>query len=147
MNASSRCRTIIKRHEGFAPAPYRCPAGKPTIGYGHVIRPHESFPDNLTRGMADELLREDLKAAERAVGLYVVVPLSQNQFDALSSFIFNVGPKAFAVSTLRMKLNHGDYAGAAAEFDRWIYVNKKKLPGLIARRAAERELFLLKAEG
>jgi lysozyme len=73
------------------------------------------------------------------------VPLNQNQFDALVDFIFNVGQANYATSTLKRKLNAGQYQAAAREFDRWVFakVNGKpeKLPGLVKRRAADRKLF------
>lgn len=73
---------------------------------------------------------------------YVKVKLTQNQFDALVSFVYNVGVGAFRTSTLLRKLNNGDYVGAAAEFKRWKFGGGKELPGLVRRRKAEEQLFL-----
>ena len=79
--------------------------------------------------------------AEAAINGRVTVPLTQPQFDALVSFVFNVGAGAFRKSTLLKKLNAGDYAEATAEFPRWVKGGGKTLPGLVVRRAAEMLLF------
>lgn len=132
---------LIKKFEGFVPSEYVCPAGKRTIGYGHVIRETESFSPELTKREAEELLKEDLGAAEEAVIRFVDVPLTPNQFDALVSFVFNVGAGRFERSMLLRRLNAGDYAGAAKEFLQWVYGNGQKLEGLVRRRRAEKALF------
>ena len=132
---------LIKKFEGFVPSEYVCPAGKRTIGYGHVVRETESFPPELTEREAEELLKEDLGAAEEAVIRFVDVPLTPNQFDALVSFVFNVGAGRFERSMLLRRLNAGDYAGAAKEFLQWVYGNGQKLEGLVRRRRAEKALF------
>lgn len=72
----------------------------------------------------------------------VTVCLSQNQLDSLASFVFNVGGRNFAQSTLLSRLNAGNYAGAGAQFGRWVYAGGRVLPGLVSRRAAEAALFL-----
>lgn len=132
---------LIKRHEGLRLKAYRCPAGVWTIGHGHT--------KGVKRGMqiaevhADQFLREDVIIAERAVNQLVSVPLSQGQFDALVSFVFNLGANAFSRSTLLKKLNEGDCYLAAEEFERWVYASGRKLAGLVARREDEKELFLI----
>jgi lysozyme len=96
----------------------------------------------ITAGQAESLLRKDITWVEKAVNKLVVVPLTQNQFDALSSLVFNIGEGGFANSTLLRLLNAGDYEGAANQFLRW---NKQKgvtLKGLTKRREEERKLFL-----
>ncbi len=118
----------IKMHEGFRPDVYLDQAGKPTIGYGHLIRAGESFPAAITEARARELLASDLGGAEAAVNGMVTVRITQAQFDALVSFVFNVGAEAFRTSTLRRLLNAGDYAGAAEQFKRW---NKVRIGGQI----------------
>lgn len=132
---------LIKEFEGCKLKAYKCPAGIWTIGYGHT---GPDVKENLviTNYQAGALLVGDLQKFENAIKLLVRVPLSQNQFDALVSFVYNVGPKAFQDSTLLKKLNAGDYLGAAEEFLRWDKVNGKPLAGLTKRRKAERELFL-----
>lgn len=104
MRISQNGLDLIKKSESFAPLPYICPAGKLTIGYGHCILPHESFT-KITEKDAEEILRKDAAIAENCINKAVKVPLTQNQFDALVSFIFNVGCAAFLKSTLLRKLN------------------------------------------
>ena len=139
---SPRGQTLIRSLESFSPTIYLCPAGKPTIGYGHVVRGGvDRFSIPLTREQADTLLAEDLAPIE--IYLSAIFPsLNQNQFDALASFCFNVGLGAFEKSTLFARLKAGDMPGAASQFERWVHGGGKVLPGLVKRRAAERDLFL-----
>ena len=111
-----------------------------TIGYGHTGTAYEG--QVITKAEAERLLRQDLAWVRRAIARYVTVPLSQEQYDALASFIFNVGEGAFASSTLLRKLNAYDYAGAANEFPRWNKQKGKALLGLTRRRLAEQKLFM-----
>lgn len=131
---------LIKRHEGFRPTAYKCPGGVWTIGYGHTRNVSEG--DTTTLAQANDWLAEDIQSAEKAVLRYVTVPLTQNQFDALVSFTFNLGAGALAESTLLRKLNDGGYDVAANEFPRWVKAKGRVQAGLVARRAEERELFL-----
>lgn len=110
-----------------------------TIGVGHTggVRPG----DRCTMEEAMAWLRADVAWAEEAVSGQVRVPLSQRQFDALVSFVFNVGAGQFGSSTLLRLLNQGDHAGAAAQFERWTRAAGRVLPGLVKRRAAERAMF------
>lgn len=142
MKTSRQGIELVKQFEGFAPTAYICPAGKKTVGFGHVVRPGESIATPITQAQATGLLISDLAIAERAVESAVIVPLSQEQFDALVSLTFNIGAGAFAKSTLVKRLNEGKYHDAAAQFDRWVHAGKKKLPGLVKRRKAEKDLFL-----
>lgn len=132
---------LIKKFEGFSALEYLCPAGKRTIGYGHCLSPDENYPAGVTEEQAEELLRDDIADAEDAVIRLVEVPLTPNQFDALASFVFNVGSNNFRLSTLLRVLNKADYEGAAKEFEKWIYADEKVVPGLKRRRKAEAELF------
>lgn len=134
---------LIKRFEGFSKTIYTCPAGYPTIGYGHLVKPNEaeSFADGISEDEATDLLRQDVGIAERAVLRYVDVPLTDGQFDALVSFTFNLGGGALQRSTLRRKLNRQEYRLAVKEFSRWVWAGGKKLKGLIHRRNAEAALF------
>lgn len=134
--------SLIKSFEGLRLEKYRDAIGKWTIGYGHLILPNESFPEKLTRPAAELLLQSDLQAVEQAVSKLVKAQLTQNQFDALVSFAFNVGSGNLSSSTLLKKLNAGDYKGAADEFPKWNKAAGKVMNGLVARRTAERELFL-----
>lgn len=133
---------LIKNSEGFSPRPYRCPAGYLTIGYGHVIRRGDTHLLSIDKDAAEALLRQDVREAERAVNAMVAVPLAQHEFDALVSFVFNVGAGRFADSTLLELLNEGRRKEAAEQFGKWVRSGSKVLPGLVKRRQAERRLFL-----
>ncbi len=152
MKASDDCLSLIREFEGFRASPYLCPAGVPTIGYGSTRyatgRPVKMTDQPITMAQADDIMRASLGEYESAVTRYVQVPLHQCQFDALVDFAYNAGTKNLLGSTLLRLLNAGDYPGAAAEFDRWVFGAGKKLPGLVRRRAAERKLFCSeKAQG
>ena len=95
----------------------------------------------ITEGGAEALLRHDLEWVESTINKNVKVPLNQNQYDALASFIYNVGAGAFRKSTLLRLLNQGDYTGAAGQFQRWNKAGGKVLRGLTRRRQAEAEKF------
>lgn len=130
---------LIKRFEGFSPTIYICPAGYPTIGYGHVVLAHEQdqFASSITQAEATEILRKDVRIAERAVLRLISVPLTDGQFDALVSFTFNLGAGALQRSTLRRKVNRGEHESVPAELLKWVWAAGKKLPGLVRRRQAE----------
>jgi lysozyme len=148
MRVSEQGLELIKQFEGFSAEPYYCPGGKLTIGYGHVMTDGESsFIEKITKEHAEELLRLDTQYAENAICNLVTQPLSQNQFDALVSFIYNIGSAAFEKSTLLRLLNAGDMNGAAKQFGRWIYAAGHKLEGLVRRRVAEAEFFLSTRSG
>lgn len=99
------------------------------------------IPPNITHGMADAWFTEDTQAAVNAVNQKVSVPLSQNQFDALVDFTYNEGVGNFSGSTLLRKLNQGDYAGAEAEFQKWVYSGGQRNSNLVNRRYADAQLF------
>lgn len=132
--------TLIKQFEGLRLHAYKCPADIWTIGYGHTA--DVSANDVITEEDAIFYLRQDVAESERAVNQLVHVPLTQNQFDALVSFVFNLGVGNFCTSTLLKKLNARDYDGAEQEFGRWVHAGGKASPGLVRRRAAESALFL-----
>ena len=131
----------IKAFEGFSPLEYTCVAGKRTIGYGHVLKPDESYVCGLNEKKAEKLLAEDLSAVEAAVDLSVKVPLEEYQRDALVSFAFNIGVYAFQRSTLLKELNAGNYEKVPKQLLRWVYVNGKPCFGLFRRRQAEAAMF------
>ncbi len=131
---------MIKIFEGFRALPYQDAAGIPTIGYGHVILPGESWT-HITEEEGEKELRKDVLIAENAVNRLITVPLEDYQFDALVSFTFNVGERNLARSTL-LKMVHAErHQDAVKEFDKWVYAGGKKLKGLIRRRAAEAEMY------
>ena len=146
MKTSDMGLSLIKSFEGFSAKPYLCPAGVPTIGYGATY-----YPDGRRVTMADRpvseadataMLRSMLASYEAGVSRYVLVPVTQGQFDALVSFAYNLGLSALKGSTLLRLVNARDYAGAAAQFLRWNRAGGKVLPGLTRRREAERKLFV-----
>lgn len=111
-----------------------------TIGWGHTRTAKKDM--TVTLFGAERLLIEDVREAVKAVNDAVKVYITQNMFDALVSFTFNVGSGALHKSTLIKRLNGGDIAGAANEFLRWRYAGGVQLKGLVRRREAERNLFL-----
>lgn len=135
---------------GFAPKVYFCPAGKPTIGWGHVITEAEMqlFSATLDEQLAEGLLKRDNIEKENSVKRLVRVPLLQCQFDALVDWMFNVGEGNAATSTLIKMINRLDYAGAADQFLVWDKYRDPKCgclrrsSGLSARRYEDRALFL-----
>jgi lysozyme len=131
---------LIKAHEGYSAVRYICPAGIPTIGWGHTGAGVKL--GTVNGWQADALLRSDVRKAEQSVLRLINVPLTDNQYAALVSFTFNLGGGALQRSTLRAKLNRGDYDGAANEFLKWVFAGGKKLRGLVKRREDERQLFL-----
>ncbi len=144
MQISQNGLAIIKKFEGFSATPYLCPAGKTTIGYGHVIAAGESFTD-ISTDAAEDILKNDIAKVEQALAGLIKVPLNQNQFDALVSFTYNIGITAFKNSTMRLLLNINEPALAAKEFARWVYCGGKVLNGLVSRRQDEERLFTLPA--
>lgn len=115
-----------------------------TIGWGHT---HTTKPgQKITVEQAQALFERDTAWVEHALAKHVKVPLNQNQYDALASWIFNVGEGAFRKSTLLRKLNTGDYEGAANELPRWNKQKGKVLRGLSRRRAEEKAYFLSPVE-
>lgn len=129
----------IANFEGFSEKAYIPVAGDvPTIGFGSTEG--VKMGDTITVPKAIERLHRDTEKAESAIGRCVKVPLSQGEFDAFTSFAFNVGAEAFCSSTLVKKLNSGDYAGACQELKRWGYVDGRRVQGLVNRREAEYRL-------
>ena len=134
---------LIKSFEGFEPIPYICPAGKNTVGYGHVILGSDRFVYPLTEMQASFILAQDMETRfEPKLNDMLDVDLTQNEFDALCSFIYNLGPTALAGSTLMAKINEGDTDAAADQFLRWNHIGGQVSEGLTRRRLAERALFM-----
>lgn len=134
---------LVKHFEGLSLDAYLCPAGVPTIGYGHTagVKPGQ----RITAETAEKLLAGDLAATAAVVDRLVKVPVSDGQRGALASFVFNLGQTNFQSSTLLKLLNMGDYEGSAGQFVRWVFATvdgrKTRLPGLVKRREAEALLF------
>lgn len=140
MRISENGIELIKRFEGLKLNSYKCPAGVWTIGYGHTGK-------DVTAGLkinadtAEKLLDKDIESICYPALSQVKVPLTQNQFDALCSLIFNIGQNNFLSSTMLKLLNAGKYRQASQQFGRWVFSNHVKLSGLVKRREAECLLF------
>lgn len=134
---------LIKEFEGCRLKAYLCPAGIPTIGWG-ATGPDVFLGLVWSQEQADSRLLLDAGRAEREVKRLVARPLAPHQLAALTSFVFNLGPGAFAKSTLLRRLKAGE-TDVGAEFDKWVKARVggrlKTLPGLVKRRAAERAMF------
>lgn len=147
MQISARGLKLIADFEGLRLKAYPDPGtgGDPwTIGYGTTVYPDGrkvKKGDVITQVQALDYLKQDVKKFAASVSQLVSVPLSQNRFDALVSFTYNLGAGALARSSLLRKLNAREYEAAAAEFDKWVYAGGRILPGLVNRRKAERDLF------
>lgn len=118
--------------------------GKPAIGYGINLTEAQAAQyagRTITEAEATEMLRNHLKSVEDFVNRTVTHPLTQNQFDAVCSLVYNIGVGNFRSSTLLKKLNAGDVTGAADEFAKWNQAGGRVLAGLVARRGQERALF------
>lgn len=150
MKTSEKIRNFIKNQEGLRLNAYLCPSRVWTIGWGHtgaeVVKGLV-----ITKEQAESYFRNDITIHENNVSRLVKVPLTQNQFDALVSFEYNVGYGNFASSTLLKLLNQKKYNEAAVQFTRWVYSKVKQpdgtyktvtLPGLVKRRNYEKGFFL-----
>ena len=138
---------LLKQLEGFESNVYRNGGGRETIGYGHLVRAGENWSGGITRERAEQLLNRDLVPAEQAVNHLVKVPLTQNQYDALVIWTYNLGTENLRKSTLLKRLNSGDYKAVPEQMMRWVHVRHKdtgevqKLAGLVNRREKEVELW------
>lgn len=133
---------FIARWEGFCATPYICPAGCPTIGYGHVIKKHEDFPkEGISRAQAMALLEVDAASALQAVRRLIKININTQQVTALTSFTYNLGTGALQRSTLRQVINRQEWEAVPREWRKWVWAGGRKLPGLVRRRAAEIALF------
>ena len=139
MNISAEGKALIKKFEGCKLEAYRCAAGVWTIGYGTIKNVERG--QTITQQEADEMFNHEMKEYETYVNTAVTVPLSQNQFDALVSWVFNLGNGNLQASTMLKVINSGDHAGVPAQIKRWNKAGGKVLDGLIRRREAEALLY------
>ena len=139
MKCSQEGLELIKKFEGCKLKSYKCPAGVWTIGYGHTEDVKEG--DIVSPQEADKLLRADVFKFEEYVADNVTVKLTQNQFDALVTWTFNLGVGNLRNSTMLKKLNNADYTSVPFEMKRWNKAGGKTLDGLVRRRQAESLLF------
>lgn len=135
-------RALIRRFEGLRLKPYKCPAGVPTIGYGTTSGVTMETPA-ITPELAEELMRKDAeKFALAVIKLSPVLglPWHNDRLCAIADFSYNLGTGRYKISTLRKKVEEGDWEEAAEQLHKWVYGGGRKLPGLVARRAAEAAL-------
>ena len=146
MKISEKGLGLIKEFEGLVLKPYKDAVGIPTIGYGNTYyedgRKVSLSDPAITEERATALLKMVVKRYEDAINRYVQVPITQNQFDALVSFAYNIGNENVRKSTLMKLLNRKQYTEAADQLLRWNKAGGKTLKGLTRRRQAERVLFL-----
>ena len=135
MKTSAEGLSLIKKFEGCELYAYQCSAGVWTIGYGHTKDVEPGM--QITKEDADEMLVEELHEYESYINDFVTAPLSQNQYDALVSWVYNLGPTNLSQSTLLRELNQGNYNGVPSEIRRWNKAGGKVLDGLVRRREAE----------
>lgn len=139
MSVPAALPPLLREFEGLRLRPYLCPAGVPTIGYGHTGPEVHMGMAPITRSLAEVWMLEDAEKACRQVVRLSPILLSQdpNRLAALADFVFNLGSGRYAASTLRRRVNAGDWTGAAEQLHRWVWGGGRKLPGLIRRRAVE----------
>lgn len=143
MNISKQGIDLIKNFESLKLTAYLCPAGVWTIGYGHTTNVRRG--DIITEEQAQKMLESDLAWVERTIQATVTVPLSQNQYDALCSIIYNIGSTMFSNSTLLKYINSGAEENAiVSQFMRWKFVGGRESKGLVNRRRREIALWCKK---
>lgn len=144
LTLSERGLRLIKAFEGYRPVDRTLVNGQRVVGYGHKL--YDEEPHKLSKKEADKLLKSDLRPYEDMINENIHAPLSQGQFDALVSFAFNIGPRAFLTSDTLHALNNGRYLDAANSLDVWrkSTINGKTyvIDALMRRRTAEKALFL-----
>ena len=137
---------LIKEFEGFRAAAYRCPAGVWTIGYGTTaaadvgITPRAGMV--IDEAQAEVYLRRTVEKFAATIRPMITAPVNENQFGAMVSLAYNIGPAAFGRSSVLSRFNAGKIQSAADAFRMWNQAGGKVLPGLVRRREAERALFL-----
>ena len=133
---------LIRKFEGLRLKPYRCPAGVPTIGYGHTGPDVRMDMKPISEAVAEAMMHSDSDVFYRAAGK--LSPLLWLEGDAkhsaIADFCFNLRSTRYKASTLKRRIDAGDWHGATEELQKWVWGGGKKLPGLIARRAAEAAL-------
>lgn len=148
--SSAKAHALIKEFEQCRLTAYLCPAGKPTIGWGHTkgVR----MGDRINLEQAHQFFEQDIREFDAGVASLVTVPLKQHQFDALVSFAYNTGldvdadeiAEGLGDSSLLKLVNAGNFVGASKQFQYWVSGGrpKKRLGGLVRRRKKEKALFL-----
>lgn len=140
LRTSPEGREFIKSWEELRLKVYDDGAGYMTVGWGH--RTDGFKGEGITLAIAESYFANDIRQAEGVVNLFVKVPLAQHEYDALVSFVFNIGGGQFGNSTLRRVLNELDYHEASFQLLRWTKAKGKEMRGLVRRRAAEKTMFV-----
>ena len=129
---------LIRKFEGLRLKPYLCPAGVPTIGYGHTGKDVTLDMAPISEPVAEAMMRQDAEVFMRAAGnLSPVLWFDEVKHAAIADFCFNLGSSRYKASTLKRRVDAGDWEGACDELAKWVWGGGRKLPGLVARRAAE----------
>lgn len=142
MKTSQAGIAFITKEEGEVLHVYKDQVGVPTIGVGHALKTGLEYPNGITHEQAMTLLQQDLARFEDTINGHVTVTLTQNMFDALSSFTFNLGSGALSGSTLLKLLNQGLFEQAADEFPKWCHAGGQVNQVILNRRKREQKLFL-----
>jgi GH24 family phage-related lysozyme (muramidase) len=150
LSSSDDARKEVRQFEGFESRLYEDASGHCTIGFGHKLHDGvctqedtKKYGNGITEEKAMKLFDEDMASAESTVKDMVKVPLNNNEFESLSSFVYNIGPGNFKTSTLLKKLNKKNYDSVSGEMKRWVYTTDSKTGkkvrnnGLINRRKKE----------
>lgn len=138
-DALAKAGRLVAKFEGFSSTVYRCQAGVPTIGFGHTRGVVDG--QTITKEDALRLLMSELSTLQKALASVIHVDVTEGQFVAILSLVYNIGMWKFRTSTLLRELNKGNFVNAGNEFARWIYVKRQPTEGLMRRRAKEREVF------
>lgn len=134
---------LIRKFEGLRLKPYLCPAGIPTVGYGHTGPEVRLDSPPISEGFAEELMREDVERFVRAaLRLSPILAAEPARLCAVADFCFNLGTGRYKASTLKRKVDAGDWEEAAEQLGKWVWGGGRRLPGLVARRAAEAQLMI-----
>lgn len=141
LKPSEDCLNIIAFFEGFRSEAYQDSVGVWTIGYGSTrgVKPGDTITEQAAK---ERMMRELDEDYAESVKIHVMVPVTQSMFDALCSFVYNVGAGNFVNSSLLRYLNQGEYKKSVDEFDKWVYAGGEMLKGLVNRRKEEAELFV-----
>lgn len=130
---------LIRKFEGLRLKVYRCPAGVPTIGYGHTGADVRMDMQPISEPVAEAMMQQDAAVFHQAAGkLSPILWLEGDaKHSAIADFCFNLGTTRYKASTLRRRIESGDWQGAADELQKWVWGGGRKLPGLVVRRKAE----------
>lgn len=129
---------LIRKFEGLRLKPYLCPAGVPTIGYGHTGKDVTLSMAPISEPVAEAMMHQDAEVFMRAAGnLSPVLWFDEDKHAAIADFCFNLGSSRYKASTLKRRVDAGDWEGACDELAKWVWGGGRKLPGLVVRRAAE----------